>query len=204
MAESRQFSAHLALGGGEVADVLLWRKWRRSVTYLVGSTAFWFLIEIGGYNLLTFISNVLLLLISILFFWAKSASLLNRPLPPLPNLEVSEETVVKAADDTRVWVNYALSIAHDIAIVGNLRLLCQVAVSLWIVSYVGSFFNFLTLLYIGILLSFSVPVLYEKYQNPIDEKLSAVYSIARVQYRKLDDKILQKIPLPSNKEKKTK
>ncbi|KAL6560771.1 hypothetical protein OROGR_004330 [Orobanche gracilis] len=126
------------------------------------------------------------------------------PLPPLPNLEVSEETVVKAADDTRVWVNYALSIAHDIAIVGNLRLLCQIAVSLWIISYIGSFFNFITLLYIGILLSFSVPVLYDKYQNPIDEKLSAVYNIARVQYRKLDDKILQKIPLPSNKEKKTK
>ncbi|KAL3638536.1 hypothetical protein CASFOL_017907 [Castilleja foliolosa] len=204
MGESSRFSVHLALGGGAVADVLLWRKWRRSVTFLVGSTALWFLFEIAGYNLLSFISNVLLLLVAILFFWAKSASLLNRPLPPLPNLEVSEEIVVKAADEVRVWVNYTLSIAQDIAIGGNLRLFCKVALGLWFVSYIGSFFNFLTLLYLGILLSLLLPVLYEKYQNPIDEKLSVAYNIARVQYRKFDDKVLRKIPLPSNKEKKTK
>ncbi|KAK6143558.1 hypothetical protein DH2020_023906 [Rehmannia glutinosa] len=183
MGESRRFSVHLALGGGAVADVLLWKKWRRSVIFLVGSTALWFLFEIAGYNLLSFISNT------------SAAS---------PNLEVSEETVIKAADEMRVWVNYALSIAHDIAIGGNLRLFGQVAIGLWVISYIGSFFNFLTLLYIGVLLSLSLPVLYDKYQNPIDEKLNVAYNIAQVQYRKIDDKILRKIPLLSNKEKKTK
>lgn len=49
-----------------------------------------------------------------------------RPLPPLPNLEMSEETAIKAADEMRVWVNYALSIAHDIAIRGNWRLFFKV------------------------------------------------------------------------------
>lgn len=46
-------------------------------------------------------------------------------------------------------------------------------------------------------------MVYDKYQNPIDDKLSLAYSIAQAQYRKIDDKILRKIPLPSNKEKKT-
>lgn len=64
--------------GDAVADVLLWKRWHRSVAFLVGSTALWFLFEIAGYNLLSFISNVLLLLVVILFVWAKSASLLNR------------------------------------------------------------------------------------------------------------------------------
>lgn len=50
----------------------------------------------------------------------------SRPLPPLPDLEVSEDTIVKAADELRVWVNDALSIAHDIAIGGNLRVFVQV------------------------------------------------------------------------------
>ncbi|PIN17601.1 Reticulon [Handroanthus impetiginosus] len=203
MGGSRRFSVHLALGGGAVADLLLWKNWYRSVAFLVGSTALWFLFEIAGYNILSFISNVLLLLVVILFCWAKSASLLNRPLPPLPNLEVSEETVVKAADEMRVWVNSALSIAHDISIGRNLRLFCQVAMGLWFISYIGSFFNFLTFVYIGVILSLSLPVLYDKYQNPIDDKLSVAYNIARVQYRKFDDKILRKIPWPSNKEKKT-
>ncbi|KAG6436277.1 hypothetical protein SASPL_101163 [Salvia splendens] len=131
-----------------VADVILWRKWTHSATFLVVSTALWFLFERAGYNLLSFMSNVLLLLIVILFCWAKSATILNRPLPPLPNLEISEETSVKAADEMRVWVNYALSIAQDIAVGGNWTVFLKVATLLWVISYIGSFFNFLTLIYI--------------------------------------------------------
>ncbi|CAA2960918.1 reticulon B11 [Olea europaea subsp. europaea] len=139
MRESRRFSVHLALGSVAVADVLLWEKWWECFsaqppnvivpsTWMCpgGPTALWFLFERAGYNLVTFISNVLLLLVAILFFWAKSASLLNRPLLPLRNLEVSEEIIIKAADEMRVWVNYALSIARDIAIGGNLRLFIQI------------------------------------------------------------------------------
>ena len=61
-----------------VADVLLWKNWIGSVIVLVSSTVFWILFKIAGYNLLQFIANVLLLLVTILFFWAKSASILNR------------------------------------------------------------------------------------------------------------------------------
>lgn len=49
-----------------------------------------------------------------------------RPLPPLPNLEISEEASIMAADEMRVWVNNALSIAHDIAIDGNWKLFLKV------------------------------------------------------------------------------
>ena len=39
---------------------------------------------------------------------------------------VSEETVTKAADVTRGWINNVLLIACDIAIGGNLKLFVQV------------------------------------------------------------------------------
>ncbi|KAL2537476.1 Reticulon-like protein B11 [Forsythia ovata] len=203
MRESHRLSVHLALGGGAVADILLWKNWFGSAALLIGSTALWFLFERAGYNLLSFISNVLFLLVVILFFWAKSALLLNRPLPPVPNLDISEESVVKASDEMRVWVNRALSIAHDIAIGGNLGLFIQVFLVLWVISYIGSFFNFLTLVYIGVLLSLSVPVLYDKYQMQIDEKLIIAHKIIQTQYQKIDEQILRKIPLPSNNVKKT-
>ncbi|KAL2238909.1 UNVERIFIED_CONTAM: Reticulon-like protein B11 [Sesamum indicum] len=190
MGEPVQFSVHTALGGGEVADVLLWKKWHQSLTVFVVSTALWFLFVRAGYNLISFISNVLFLLVIILFFWAKSAAILNRPLPPIPNLEVTEEIVLMAADETRVWVNYALSIAHDIAIGGNLRLFFQLAVGLSVVSCIGSLFDFLTLVYIGVLLCLSLPILYEKYQDQIDDKLNAAYKIALVQYSIIDEKVL--------------
>ncbi|XVF45069.1 hypothetical protein PTKIN_Ptkin02bG0176100 [Pterospermum kingtungense] len=197
-----RISVHQALGGGPVADVLLWRKYCGGVVILASATTLWYLFEIAGYNFLSFVANVLLLLVVILFFWAKSASLLNRPLPPLPNLEISEKTVGKVADELQVWINYALSIAHDIAIGRNLKLFLKVAFGLWLVSCIGSLLNFLTLIYIGVILSLSVPVIYDKYQHHIDEKLSVTHRIIQTQYRKIDETVLRKLPLPSNKEKK--
>ncbi|KAG5526410.1 hypothetical protein RHGRI_032628 [Rhododendron griersonianum] len=231
MGDYPRISVHQALGAGPVADVLLWRRWRGGVVVLVASTALWSLFDRAGYNLLSFASHVLLLLVCILFFWAKSASLLNRwvyigwliflhtvtylygditlcyfvrPLPPLPDLEISEDFVLGAADVTRVWINRASSVAHDIAVGRNLKLFVQIAVVLWIISYIGGFFNFITLVYIGILLSLSVPVLYEKYQDLVDQKLIVAHKIIQIQYQNLDDNFLRKIPMPRNKEKKSK
>ncbi|TYH90451.1 hypothetical protein ES332_A13G048800v1 [Gossypium tomentosum] len=197
-----RISVHQAFGGGLVADVLLWRKWCGGVVMLASATAFWCLFELAGYSILSFVANVLLLLVVILFFWAKSASLLNRPLPPLPNLEISERTAGKIADELQVWVNIALSIAHDITLGRNLKLLFKVGVALWFVSFIGSFLSFLTVVYIGVILSLSVPVLYDKYQHHIDEKLSVTNKIIQTQYRKIDEAVLRKLPLPSKKEKK--
>ncbi|KAG6600309.1 Reticulon-like protein B11, partial [Cucurbita argyrosperma subsp. sororia] len=167
---TRRISVHQVLGGGPVADMLLWKKWCGGAVILTSTTALWYLFERADYNFLSFVANVLLLLVLILFVWAKSASLLNRPLPPLPDLEISEESVSIVADELRLWVNFALSIARDIAIGRNLKLFLQVALGLWISSFIGSFFNFLTLVYFGVLLSLSAPLVYDKYQDPIDEK----------------------------------
>ncbi|MBA0591706.1 hypothetical protein Gorai_008709, partial [Gossypium raimondii] len=195
-------SVHKALGGGSVADVLLWRKWRGGAVMLVSATTMWYLFEVAGYNFLTFVANVLLLLIVILFLWAKSASLLNRPLPPIPNMEISERTIGIVADELQIWLNCVLSIAHDITIGRNLKVFLKVALSLWFVSFIGSLFNFLTLVYIGVILILSVPLVYEKYQPHIDEKLSVAHRVFQEQCRKLDETVLSKLPLPSNKEKK--
>ncbi|XP_061368905.1 reticulon-like protein B11 [Gastrolobium bilobum] len=195
MGESKRISVHHALGAGLVADVLLWKNWRGGVAVLVSATTFWYLFERAGYNFLSFVANVVLLLVVILFLWAKAANLLNRPLPPLPDLEISEETIARVADLLQIWINRALSIAHDIAIKRNLLLCLQVSGALWVISYIGSLFNFLTLIYIGVLLSLSLPLLYDKYQDQIDNKLHLIHGIVQTQYKK----ILSKIP---NKEKK--
>ncbi|KAI3774699.1 hypothetical protein L1987_49259 [Smallanthus sonchifolius] len=202
MGEFRRISVHDALGGGAVADTLLWRKCYGGVMLLTSSTVMWFLFERAGYNFLSFVANTLLLLAVILFFWAKSASLLNRPLPPIPDMDISEESVLIAADEMRVWVNTALATLHEIAVDGNLRTLILVAGGLWLVSYIGSLFNFLTLIYIGVLLSLSVPFLYDSFQSQIDEKLVVVHKNMSAVFKKAD-LILQKIPMSQQKQKKT-
>ncbi|KAG5514276.1 hypothetical protein RHGRI_035620 [Rhododendron griersonianum] len=106
-----------------MADVLLWRRWCGAVILLGSSTALWFLFEWAGYNLLSFTANVLLLLVAILFFWAKSAPLLNS------------------------W--------------SKCETFLQAASGLWVISYIGSFFNFLTLVYIV----FNQKTLYNAYKK---------------------------------------
>jgi len=193
-ASSSRVSVHQSLGGGSVADLVLWRNRSGAMILLVSSTGFWFLFERAGYNLLSFVSNVVLLLVAILFLWAKSATVLNRPLPPVPNMEIPEEFAVKAADDLRVWINHLLSIASDITIARNPIRLLLVSLVLWAVSYVGTLINSLTLVYIGILLSLSVPIVYEEFQEHIDDKLNSTSKLIR--------SISRKIPMPVSKEKK--
>ncbi|ERN05704.1 hypothetical protein AMTRI_Chr13g119190 [Amborella trichopoda] len=197
-------SVHRCLGGGAVADVLLWKRMNLSVFVLMGASAFWFLFEVAGYSLLSLVANVLLLLVAILFFWAKSASLLNRPLPPLPNLEISEEMVGKVAVSARCWINRLLAIAHDIALGRDVKLFLEVIFGLWVVCYLSSLCSFVMLVYIGAVISFTLPILYDKYQDHVDEKLNATHKVLSHQYRMIDEKFLSKIPAVScSKEKKT-
>ncbi|XP_020203304.1 reticulon-like protein B11 [Cajanus cajan] len=202
MGDSKRISVHRLLGEGLVADVVLWKNWRGAVALLVSSTTLWYLFERAGYNFLSFVANVVLLLVLILFFWAKAANLLNRPLPPLPDLEISEETIARVADALQIWMNRVLSVAHDIAIERNLFLCLQVVGGLWVISFLGSLFNFLTLIYIGVLLSLSLPVLYDKYQDQIDDRLCVVHGIIHKQHQKIRSIVLSKIPKLSSKEKK--
>ncbi|KAJ8760875.1 hypothetical protein K2173_021913 [Erythroxylum novogranatense] len=65
--------------------------------------------SIGIYSL-SLISSVLLLLLTILFIWAKSAAILNRPPPPLPVLHLSEEMVKEVNGLIRNRVNDLLSL----------------------------------------------------------------------------------------------
>lgn len=166
-----RISVYQALGGGLVADVLLWRRRNLSVAIIVGGTIVWYIFERAGYNILSLLANAVLLLITILFFWAKSASLLNRPLPPLPKLEVSDSVVEKVADKVQLWINTALNIALDIAVSGDKQLFLKVICFLWVISYIGDFFNFMTFLYIGFLACFLLPVLYDENQDAVHEKL---------------------------------
>lgn len=55
---------------------------------------------------------------------------MSRPLPPLPDLEVSEDSVAKAADVIVEWINHGLSIAREITVNRNLKLFFQVWESL--------------------------------------------------------------------------
>ncbi|KAJ9544206.1 hypothetical protein OSB04_023913, partial [Centaurea solstitialis] len=107
----------------------------------------WVMFERSNYTLLSYVSNVLLLLLSILFLWAKSAQILNRPTPPIPHLQLSEETMNEAAALFRDRINTLLSISYDIALGKDPKMFVKVAAYLVLISLVGSLTDFRTLCY---------------------------------------------------------
>lgn len=190
---NRQRTVHQILGGGIVADVMLWRRKDLTVGILVETLAAWVVFEISGYTLLTLVSSVFLLLFTILFLWAKAAAILNRPAPPLPHLYLSEEIAAQAAALVRDHVNTVLSVAEDIACGRDSRMFIRVALMLLVISTVGSLTDFFTLGYICLVMVLTVPAFYERYEDCIDVRALTWYRKLQQLYARLDEDCINKI-----------
>ncbi|KAJ3668899.1 hypothetical protein LUZ60_010849 [Juncus effusus] len=103
----------------------------------------WALFCASGQPFLTFASKVMLLLLTILFLWSKSARALNRPLPPIPKMNISEETINQAAIIIGAFCNKILSGFETIALGKDSRLFYIVALSLWLTSIFGNYTHFI-------------------------------------------------------------
>lgn len=189
----RQRSLYELFGGGKTADVLLWKKRNISAGILVGSTVTWVLFEWSGYRPISLIADVLLLLIAILFIWAKAAGILKRSPPPLPGLELSEEMVNSTAASVRLRINHTLAAAHDIALGKDFSLFAKVVVCLWLFSVVSSWFDLITLVYIIVLTVITVPALYNNYEDHVDRHASIVEQKFVKHYKKFDESVIRRI-----------
>ncbi|KAJ6855183.1 reticulon-like protein B16 isoform X2 [Populus alba x Populus x berolinensis] len=118
----RQDSLHQLMGGGKAADVLLWKWWHVSFGVIMVATVSWFIFERSGLPFLTICSDVLLILIVLLFVRANIADMINKQLQSLPELVLSEEMVNSAAASFRVKINNVLLMAHDITLGKDFRL----------------------------------------------------------------------------------
>ncbi|CAK9179764.1 unnamed protein product [Ilex paraguariensis] len=190
---NRQRTVHQILGGGLVADVMLWRQKNVTVGILVVTLAAWVVFERSGYTLLSLVSNVLLLLFSILFLWAKSAAILNRPAPPLPHMYLSDDMVHEAGEFIQNQINVLLSVSQDIAMGKDSRMFVKVAVALWLISIVGGFTDFLTLGYTSLVISFTIPALYERYEDHVDSFVILGYRKLKHLYVRFDAECIGKV-----------
>ncbi|CAD6332575.1 unnamed protein product [Miscanthus lutarioriparius] len=171
--------------GGFVWDVLLWRRGRADVSacLLAATVSSWLLFYSGlvrGYTLLSLASNVLLLLLTVLFLWAKAARLLNRPQPLVPELRVPQQAVDEAAALLRSALDAALDAFRDIALGRDSLLFYRAFLCLWSVSIVGSLTDFPTACYASIVAALTIPALYHRHQECIDTYMSFAYMNLRM------------------------
>ncbi|KAK2654015.1 hypothetical protein Ddye_013871 [Dipteronia dyeriana] len=202
----REQPVHKVIGGGKPADIFLWRNKKISASVLGGVTVMWILFELLEYYLITLVCHVLILALAGTFLWANACTFINKSPPKIPAVSIHENCVLEVANALRIEINRGLAVLRDIASGKDLKMFLGVIAGLWVVSIVGNWCNFLTLFYIGFVLLFTVPVIYEKYEDHIDafgEKATVEF---KKQYKVFDEKVLRqvlaKIPKGLVKEKK--
>ncbi|XP_057433856.1 reticulon-like protein B8 [Lotus japonicus] len=194
----RQKTVHHLLGGGKSADILLWRNKKISSSVLTGATTAWVLFEWLNYHFLTLLSFALVLGLLAQFLWSNASSLFNSTPSKVPRFILPEEFFVNIAHVVGDEVNRGLRFLQDIACEGNLKQLLIVVGSLWAGAVIGSWCNFLTVIYIGFVAAYTLPVLYERYEDEVDNFFYNFLEQIQNQYQKLDASVLNKIPTKGN------
>ncbi|XP_076891707.1 reticulon-like protein B1 [Bidens hawaiensis] len=190
----RQKPVHHVFGGGKPADLLLWKDKKLSGGILGGATIIWFLFEVLEYHLLTLVCHSLILTLTLLFLWSNASTFIKKSPPKIPEVSIPEKPVLEIVSSLRIEINRGFASIHDIASGKDLKKFLSVIAGLWFVSFISNSCNFLTLVYISVVLLFSVPVAYDKYEDKIDPLAEKAWIEIKKQYKALDEKVLCKIP----------
>ncbi|KAL0794015.1 hypothetical protein Bca101_065392 [Brassica carinata] len=178
----REKPVHKVFGGGKPADIFLWRNKKVSGGVLGAATLSWILFELLQYNLLTLFGHISILALAVLFLWSSATTFIhNSHLRGCSHFHAS---------GLRMEINRGFTLLRNIALGRDLKKFLMVVAGLWVLSKVGSSCNFLTLIYIATVLLFTVPVLYEKYEDKVDDFGEKAMKEIKKQYAVLDEKIL--------------
>ncbi|KAK1415222.1 hypothetical protein QVD17_30995 [Tagetes erecta] len=192
---------HTLLGGGEAADLLLWRNKKNSAGVLIFATTIWALFEMIEYHLLSLLCHVLILVLGVHFLWSNTLNLFYK-CPQFPQVAVDEDTALEIASVLRIEINNALNVLREIASGKDLKTFLTVIAGLWIVSIAGSCCSLLTLVYTCFVLLHTVPLMYERHKDKADDIIEKAEAEVKKQCGVLQEKVLSKVPSRRIKDKK--
>ncbi|XP_008121609.1 reticulon-3 isoform X1 [Anolis carolinensis] len=181
-----------------VRDLIFWRDVKK--TGLVFSTTLILLLSLAAFSVISVISYLILALLSVTISFRVYKSVIQavqkseegHPFKAYLDLDValSSEAFHNYVSSAMVHVNHALKAIMRLFLVEDLVDSLKLAVAMWLMTYVGAIFNGITLLILGELLVFSLPLVYEKYKTQIDHYVG----IARDQIKSVVTKIQAKLP----------
>nr|GMC51511.1 reticulon-like protein B9 [Ipomoea batatas] len=199
----RERPLHEALGGGKVADILLWRDRRVSGAILSAVAGVWYLFEVVEYNFVTLLCHILITTMLLLFIWSTGAHVFGWSPPKIPEMLFQESTFINFASILHKNLNKFLPMFFEIACGYDAKLFLVAMLSLWILSLIGNCISTLNLLFLGILCVETLPIFYEKYEEEVEDYAGKMYRQMRKMYKRIDNEYLRKIPRGPVKEKET-
>ncbi|KAL3343550.1 hypothetical protein AABB24_027200 [Solanum stoloniferum] len=200
----RQRPIHSVLGGGKVADILLWRDKRFSAAILIAVAVMWFLFEVVDYTFVTLLCHVSITTMLIVFIWSAGADMFGWTPPSIPKDILQDTSFVDVASILHKKFNNFLSICHFVACGNDAKSFFLAIISLYLLSVIGNYISTLNLLFFGLLCVETLPFLYERYEEEVDYVAYKMKRQMRKTYRKFNADFLGKIPRGQAKEKKVK
>nr|XP_006125116.1 reticulon-3 [Pelodiscus sinensis] len=184
--------------GFSVHDLIFWRDVK--TTGFVFGTSLIMLLSLAAFSVISVVSYLILALLSVTISFRVYKSVIQavqkseegHPFKAYLDLDItlSSEAFHNYVNAAMVHVNRALKLIIRLFLVEDLVDSLKLAVVMWLMTYVGAVFNGITLLILGELLIFGIPVVYEKYKTQIDHYVG----IARDQTKSIITKIQAKLP----------
>ncbi|XP_059459164.1 reticulon-like protein B13 [Corylus avellana] len=174
-------------------DKILWRRKKQSVLVLLIATATWVLMGVYHFNFITVISWAIMFVVVLLFLWANILKLLGKDPPEVSGLEISEQRAFEMANMIRAWMEEGIRWMFRVSAEREWYVFAGTVAGLGLLSYVGTLNDLLTLIYTGIVMGMTVPVLYMKYEDNIKRHGERVKGQARRFYDKVDEKVVKNI-----------
>ncbi|XP_050902938.1 reticulon-like protein B9 isoform X3 [Lathyrus oleraceus] len=157
---------HEILGGGKVADILLWRDRNESAKLFLAMTVIW------------------------------------KDPPHVPEIILQESFFNDLALILYKRFNQILPLLFLLTCLSHLPVFLMIIVSLYVVSVIGSYFSFINLLYIGYLCMQTLPIVFERYDEEINNLFGDIMLVLKKIYRKFEKNYLRRIPRGPLKDKK--
>ncbi|XP_062002156.1 reticulon-like protein B13 [Rosa rugosa] len=177
-----------------VTDIFLWRKKKQSVLVLLIATAIWVLLNVYRFNFLTVISWAAMFIVTSLFLWGNMLRFFNKEPPNLYEmLEVTEKTALETANTIRAWIEEGIRWMFRVAAQREWFVFAGTAAGLWLLSRVGRHLDLLTLLYTGVVMGMTIPVIYARYKENLKRSEEWVKAQARRYYDMVDEKVVKNI-----------
>ncbi|KAL3050659.1 hypothetical protein OYC64_012640 [Pagothenia borchgrevinki] len=181
-----------------VVDLLYWRDVK--ATGVVFGAALLLLLSLTSCSIVSVCSYIGLALLSVTICFRIYKGILQaiqksddgHPFKQFLDQEValSEDMVHKYSDLVLAKINKGICELRRLFLVEDLIDSIKFAVLMWILTYVGSLFNGLTILILSLVGLFSCPIVYEKHQAQIDHYLALVNN----QVKDVVGKIQAKVP----------
>lgn len=104
--------------------------------------------------------------------------------------DIPKEKIAQVAEQCTEHINCAVRELKKLFLVEDIVDSIKFGVLLWVLSYVGAWFSFLTLVIIEVVLVFTLPKIYEDHQAKIDEYIA----LARTKVYEILDQVKSKLP----------